>query len=208
MGTSSRLSETGAGERVIAAAPLWRRWWAGRRGRLHLAVALVLAAVVGGGIYAVLSVSAPDGGAALSGRTGAPAPRFSLPELTDAGRVISLGQLRGHDVVLNFWASWCYPCTTEMPVLQAAHQSDPKVRFVGIDTNDTRSDALGFLGHVKVSYLTLYDPHGTAANSYGLIGLPTTVFVSPRGKVLGRHQGQMDSSTLAAALHEAFDSGG
>ncbi|HMK62418.1 MAG TPA: TlpA disulfide reductase family protein, partial [Acidimicrobiales bacterium] len=73
--------------------------------------------------------------------------------------------------------------------------------------NDTRGDALGFLRRVHVSYLTLYDPHGTAAVAYGLIGLPTTVFLSPRGRVLGRHQGQLDAATLGAALHQAFGPG-
>lgn len=195
-------------EEESAAQPRGRwRLFTGRRRRLKLVAAAVAAALVGGGLYAALSSSAGTGGAALTGRGDSPAPGFTLPDLTALGHSTGLAQLRGHDVVLNFWASWCFPCRTEMPVLQAAQKAHPGVRFVGIDTNDTRAAALQFLRHVHVGYLTLYDPHGTAATAYGLLGLPTTVFVSAQGKVLGRHAGQLDAGTLAAALGEAFGPG-
>lgn len=179
------------------------RWRGGRR-RLKLAGAVVAALVVGGGIYAAVSYAGGVASGDLTGPSGAPAPSFSLPELAELGHDVTLSQLRGRDVVLNFWASWCNPCQAEMPVLQAAHAADPKVRFVGIDTNDTRGDALAFVHKVHVSYLTLYDPNGRAATAYGLIGLPTTVFVSPQGRVLGRHAGQLDAATLQSALQQAF----
>lgn len=202
-----------SGSPLVAEAPAaatpgagggWRRHVAGGRRRLQLGVAAVLVALVVAGLYAALSGSGGSGGTALTGRTDTPAPLFSLPVLTGTGTTVDLGQLRGHDVVLNFWASWCFPCQAEMPVLQAAQRSHPSVRFVGIDTNDTRSPALSFVRRVHVSYLTLYDPHGDTATAYGLVGLPTTVFISAKGKVVGRHAGQLDAGTLAAALQQAF----
>jgi cytochrome c biogenesis protein CcmG/thiol:disulfide interchange protein DsbE len=177
-----------------------------RPARKRAAVLVVAALVVlaAAGIAAALTTRAasPD---ELSGRSGAPAPAFSLAALSPPGRTVSSSQLRGQDLVLNFWASWCFPCQQEMPMLQAAAQRlGGKVRFVGIDTNDTRSAALGFLGRVHVSYLILFDPNGQVAARYGLFGLPTTVFVSPSGKVLGRHSGQLDATSLQAALTQAF----
>jgi thiol-disulfide isomerase/thioredoxin len=177
---------------------------ASSRRRLRLAGALLGAAVVGGGAYAALSQAGGSASPALTGATGRAAPGFSLPELAHPGRSASLSQWRGHDVVLNFWASWCLPCQAEMPVLEEAQREHPQVRFVGIDTNDTLGAARAFLGRVPVSYLILYDPNGTVASAYGLLGLPTTVFVSPRGTLLGRHDGQLDAATLAAALRQAF----
>lgn len=181
-----------------------RRLAPGRRRRLQVAGVAVAGIVVAAGIWAAVSQGGRSSGRALTGVTDSPAPAFSLPGLTDAGRTVSLESLRGHDVVLNFWASWCFPCQAEMPVLQAAHRADPTVLFVGVDTNDTRAAAMGFLGRVHVSYQTLYDPHGSTATAYGLVGLPTTVFVSRQGKVVGRHAGQLDAATLAAALRQAF----
>ncbi|MHB8438682.1 MAG: TlpA family protein disulfide reductase [Acidimicrobiales bacterium] len=174
-----------------------------RRRMLIAAVAVVLALIVGG-VVAVLTTSISPGNV-LSGATGAPAPAFSLTELSQPGRAVTLSQLTGKDLVLNFWASWCFPCQQEMPVLQSeAAALRGRVRFVGIDSNDTRSAAIGFLEKVHVRYETLFDPGAVVAGSYGLYGFPTTVFVSPDGKVLGRHSGQLDAATLEAAIEQAF----
>lgn len=169
-----------------------------------LVASAVLIALVTGGIVAVVTTSGTAGNL-LSGRTGDKAPSFSLSAVSGPNGSVTSAQFSGEDLVLNFWASWCIPCRQEMPTLQAAAlRLRGTVRFVGVDTNDTRSDAEGFLGRVHVSYLTLFDPHGDVADAYGLFGLPTTVFVSRHGTVLGRHSGQLDATTLQAALTQAF----
>ena len=68
---------------------------------------------------------------------------------------------------------------------------------MGVDTNDTRSAALSFLHQFGVTYPSVYDPRGTAATAYGLFGLPTTVFVSPEGRILERNVGALTSGSLA-----------
>lgn len=169
-----------------------------------MVVSVTLVALVVGGLVAALTRSGTTG-EVLSGRTHAPAPAFELSTLLQPDRTISLSQLDGKDLVLNFWASWCSPCQQEMPALQSAfRQLHGKVRFVGIDTMDTRAAALRFLRHVHVTYTTLFDPNGKVALAYGLFGLPTTVFVSPTGKVLGRYIGQLSPTSLQAAVREAF----
>jgi cytochrome c biogenesis protein CcmG/thiol:disulfide interchange protein DsbE len=179
---------------------------AGRRRRTTLiVVGILFSALVGGSLYAALSTSSIGDEPPLVEATHAPAPSFTLPDMLAPNRSFSLADYRGKDLVVNFWASWCIPCRTEMPLLQSAHLSEHgAVRFLGIDSNDTRSAALAFLGQVHVTYRTLFDPDGGVASSYGLIGLPTTVFISASGKMLGRHMGQLDASTLKAALDEAF----
>jgi len=174
-----------------------------RRAAILIAGAL-LTALVTGGIVAALTIPGTTTDV-LSGRSGGKAPAFSLSVVSQPNGTVGSSQFSGEDLVLNFWASWCFPCQEEMPDLQAASlRLHGKVRFVGIDTNDTRSAALGFLGRVHVSYVTLFDPRGDVAGSFGLFGLPTTVFVSHTGIVLGRHSGQLDAASLQSALTQAF----
>jgi cytochrome c biogenesis protein CcmG/thiol:disulfide interchange protein DsbE len=176
-----------------------------RRRRSGIVVSCVLLALVGGGLYAALSESSTAVSSPLVDRTDQPAAGFSLPDLLTPGRQISLAEFHGEDLVVNFWASWCIPCQTEMPLLESADRAEHgRVSFLGIDSNDTRSAAVAFLSGVHVSYPTVSDPHGHEASAYRLFGLPTTVFISPSGRVLGRHIGQLNAATLKAALHDAF----
>ena len=92
-----------------------------------------------------------------------------------------------------------------MPRLEAAYRAERgKVRFLGVDVNDTASAARTFLKQVGVTYPTLSNTGGTVETLYGLYGLPTTVFISPSGKIVGRHLGELQGDTLRAALREAF----
>ena len=141
----------------------------------------------------------------LVGRTDKLAPTFTLPSLSGASREVSLSAFRGKPLVLNFWASWCVPCRTDMPLLERTYRAEKgRVQFLGIDSNDTPSAGLAFYDHVHVNYPALSDPKGTIATRYGLFGLPTTVFISSSGRIIGRFIGQLHASTLLAALKEAF----
>ena len=132
---------------------------------------------------------------------GGPAPRFTLPDLSDPSATLSLAQLRGRPVLVNFWASWCVPCRKEAPLLEVTYRRvGGRVAFLGVDTNDTRAAALSFLRQTGVTYPSVYDPHATAATAYGLFGLPTTVFVSPEGRILERNVGALSSGSLAQGI--------
>ena len=179
-----------------------------RRHRLTgrwFAALVVVAALVSYAIWQDVSTSSPTAANVLTNRTGASATGFSLPSVTKSTRVLSLNTFRGRPLVVNFWASWCFPCRTEMPLLERAFRSERgKVAFLGIDTNDTPGAARAFLAKVHVAYPVASDPTGSVAATYGLFGLPTTIFISSTGKVIGRHIGQFTADTLSAALHEAF----
>jgi cytochrome c biogenesis protein CcmG/thiol:disulfide interchange protein DsbE len=176
-----------------------------RRRRIVIGVVVVFLVLVGSGLAAVLSTSGTITQDVLTNRTGQPARAFSLAELSAPARTVSLSDFRGEGLVVNFWASWCTPCQMEMPLLESAYRSEHgRVTFLGIDSNDMRGSAISFLHRVHATYPTLFDPHGAVANAYGLFGLPTTIFISREGKILGRHIGQFDSTTLQAALRAAF----
>jgi thiol-disulfide isomerase/thioredoxin len=122
-----------------------------------------------------------------------------------SSHTIALADFRGRALIINFWASWCIPCRTEMPLLERAHRAaSGQVQFLGIDSNDTSSAAVPFLNQVHVTYPVGSDIGGSVATDYGLFGLPTTVFISPSGKVVGRIIGQLHAYTLRNALKEAF----
>ncbi|HXW34708.1 MAG TPA: TlpA disulfide reductase family protein [Acidimicrobiales bacterium] len=177
--------------------PRRRRWFV---------VSSVVVALVAGALALGLALS--GGGsqsAALVGATGGRAPTFALPSLVDSRTQVSLAQFRGKPLVLNFWASDCPPCRTEMPLLQSEFESrHGAVSFLGIDTLDSSTAALSFLAQVHTSYPVAVDSSGAVATKYGVYGIPTTVFVSASGRIAGRHIGQLDASTLERALSEAF----
>ncbi|MDP9347215.1 MAG: TlpA family protein disulfide reductase [Actinomycetota bacterium] len=101
-----------------------------------------------------------------------------------------LAALKGHPVVVNFWAAWCGPCRVEFPVLQKASlEHGTRVAFVGIDLKDNRAAAEKLLGQIPLAFPSYEDPDGRLFQSYGLQGTPSTVYYSARGERTYVHQG-------------------
>src|SRR5439155_26748966 len=110
---------------------------------------------------------------------GAVGPRLSRALATAlADRRISLAELRGQPVVLNFWASWCPPCRTEAPRLQRAwvHARSQGTLFVGLNQQDLTGDARAFMLQYGITYPNIRDPSDDVARAWGLTGLPETFF--------------------------------
>ncbi len=177
-----------------------------RRRRLFVLLGLPSAALLALAVGIVALVDGPPE-APLTRGQGRPAPGFSLPDLRRPEAKVELASYRGRPVVLNFWASWCVPCRREMPTFQAISQEQgDRVAFVGINHQDGRSPALRLLDETGVTYPAGHDPGGKVAVAYGLIGMPTTVFISPTGQVVATQVGEMSRSQLAAAIEELFGS--
>jgi cytochrome c biogenesis protein CcmG, thiol:disulfide interchange protein DsbE len=132
------------------------------------------------------------------------APNFVLSRLDQEGR-LELASLRGKAVVLNFWASWCYPCNKEAPALEQAWQRhDGKVVVLGIDVNDFAGDARKFMRQHRVTYPIVHDNKNVTEPKYGVGALPETFFVDPRGRVVGHVAGQVNESDLRAGIERAL----
>jgi cytochrome c biogenesis protein CcmG, thiol:disulfide interchange protein DsbE len=103
----------------------------------------------------------------------------------DGGADHTLGELIGtKPVVLNFFASWCAPCLTEMPGFEAVHQSlGDQLTMVGMAYDDQPEDALDTVERTGVTYPTYSDLDGTAITYFGGLAMPTTVFIDASGEV-------------------------
>ena len=122
-----------------------------------------------------------------------------------AGRRVSLTQLRGTPVVLNFWASWCDPCRAEAPLLERAWRRErPRgVLFLGLNMQDITDDSRAFARAVGATYPSLRDRSNGVAHRWGVTGLPETFFVSTQGRVVGHVIGALSGGQLAAGVAAA-----
>ena len=156
-----------------------KRFW---RWLIPLAAVPVLALLAYG-----FRVSPRDIPSPLVGR---PAPAFALATLE--GAPLSLAGHRGNIVVLNFWASWCYPaCYEEAPVLERNWRGyrDRGVVVVGVAIQDTREAAEKFVGDFGLTFPIAQDLKGTVSVDYGVYGVPETFFLDRQGRIRVKHVG-------------------
>lgn len=132
------------------------------------------------------------------------APSFTLA-LFDEGTV-SLKELNGKAVLLNFWASWCVPCRAEARALESAWQKyrDRGVVFLGVNIQDKEKDARAFMKEFGVTYLNGPDTSGKIAVDYGVWGIPESFFIDPQGRITYKHAGELRALTITAKLDEAL----
>lgn len=129
------------------------------------------------------------GSLAFAGTLSGPAPSFSL-ESRD-GSVVTLSELEGDVVMINFWATWCGPCRQEMPHLEALHQRYSNLGFtlLGVNVEDNREGADKFLAETPVSFPILFDPKSEASKLYDVVAMPSTVLVGRDGTMRFIHHG-------------------
>lgn len=182
------------------------------------AVGVLLVALLGYGLASQAPNRTLDG--QLARGRAAVAPGFDLPVLRRGelgplaerlggpladGR-LSLPELRGAPVVLNFWASWCAPCRKEAPLLEASWRSarSDGVVFVGLNMQDARSDARRFLDEFAVSYPNVREPDDATARAWGTTGLPETFFLSRDGRVVAHVVGLIREPQMRAGVEAAI----
>jgi len=139
--------------------------------------AVVLASVILG---STIAAAAPVSG---------PAPGFELEART--GETISLADLRGEVVMINFWATWCGPCRQEMPHLEALYQRYSPLGFtlLGVNVEDDPKGAEAWLAETPVSFPILFDSKNEVTKLYHVVAMPSTVLVDRSGNMLYIHHG-------------------
>ncbi|MCH7511471.1 MAG: TlpA family protein disulfide reductase [Chloroflexi bacterium] len=199
----------------------------GRRAIVQVSVArAVLAAVLLAGLFALLFfVLLPGGGeegsaeaarlvdtppgsteASVGVRPGDLARDFTASNLE--GVRFRLSELRGRPVVINFWATWCVSCLTEMPVLEEQRQTHlaEGLTIVAVNAGEGLSEARGFIDALELYGLGIaMDPDLTISDAYGVRGLPLSVFIDRDGVIQAMYRGQLDDETMDAYVQAAID---
>ena len=193
-----------------------------------LVLVLVLAALIGGAYVLYGRLSAGAGADNLSvqtppsaqapGETGAPQdsaapeetepPKVEAPDFTVEnadGEEVKLSDYVGKPIVLNFWASWCSPCKSEMPEFNAAWEElEGEVQFLMVNMTDgsreTVDSAKEYVEGAGFTFPVLFDTGSEAAIAYGAYSLPTTYFIDAEGYLVARAVGAIDGETLQEGL--------
>jgi len=169
-------------------------WWRiGRWGAMLLVV----------GLIALLSWGVVRG--ANGPRDSGIAPDFSLTSFD--GQTITLSQLRGQVIVINFWASWCPPCRQEAPYLERTWRKykDRGVTFIGVNWVDTQKEAIAYLAEFNITYFNGVDVGTRIAQAYRIQGIPETFFVDKTGKLRGVHIGPLAAPQLDNKIDELLN---
>lgn len=102
-----------------------------------------------------------------------------------------LSNYNGQFVYLDFWASWCGPCRASFPWMNMMHKefNDKNLKIVSINLDADRIDANEFLNEFPADFEVIFDPKGEYAENYDLLGMPSSFFFDPNGKLLFSHIG-------------------
>jgi cytochrome c biogenesis protein CcmG/thiol:disulfide interchange protein DsbE len=167
------------------------RWWwlAGALLALGLTTAVVLASRFGN-----------DPAFVDSPLIGQPVPDLTL-ERIDGGQPISLRDLSGNISVINFWASYCFPCREEHGLLTEAAVQFGDVNFLGVVWNDTPDRANEFLDEYGRTYPQVLDPDLRGAISFGVFGPPETYFIDASGTIVAKITGPLQAGVLEDTLN-------
>jgi peroxiredoxin len=137
-------------------------------------------------------------------RQGSVAPAFTLPTL--AGSPANLSDYKGRPVLINFWASWCTPCRSEMPDIVAAYRAhqDTGLEVLAINLTDQEGmkDVRKFAAEFQMPFPVLLDEKGRVRRLYALVGVPTSVFVGSDGVVRLVNPGPITDEALERGLAE------
>ena len=111
------------------------------------------------------------------------APNFRL--LTPEGEAVALSDFRGRPVFINFWATWCGPCRSEMPELQEMHDKlgDEQLKLLAVDIDETGGEVVRFFEELGLTFTAVIDEGREVWTEYRLFGLPSSVVVDENGVV-------------------------
>lgn len=137
----------------------------------------------------------------------------SASEMTSkelAKNTFDLANYKGQFVYLDFWASWCGPCRASFPWMNTLQKEleNSNLKIVSINLDADREDANAFLQEFPADFDVIFDPEGQYAKNYELLGMPSSFFFDPTGKLLFSHIGfnHKDAPELKEKIQTAINS--
>lgn len=138
-------------------------------------------------------------------KVGSNAPDFSLQLQQDgkaSDKTVTLNSYKGKVLFLHFWATWCPPCKVELPHMESlakklASQGDKaKMEFLAVCISDSQKALTSFMQKNGYTFPSALDESGLVAMKYGIQGVPTSILISPEGKILKIQVGMMNQKQL------------
>ncbi len=176
-------------------------------------IRVLIFGLLAGGILGFLFVISFQAGEGIQGRfdlawedlwhsnpdIGSPAPDFQLASIS--GDTIRLSDLKGHPVMVNFWATWCAPCIIEMPIIQARYESySPKLVVLAVNAGESQQDVRTFAGDLGLTFDVLLDPRNNVQDLYRVQAIPTSFFLDSDGIILAQHIGVLSEDIIDGYL--------
>ncbi len=146
--------------------------------------------------------------AVLAAEEGGPAPDFTLPSIYEGRPVVNLADYAGKVVYIDFWASWCAPCLTSLPLYNDLyhHYRDQGLEVLGITVDNPIEDGLDFLADTPLDFPIPADPEGQVMDLYAVFGMPTSFLIGRDGNIKLVHAGFRDGDIeeIEQAIVEAL----
>lgn len=144
-----------------------------------------------------------DGSGASDSANATAAPEFTMADTE--GQTLTLADFRGKPVLLNFWASWCGPCASEMPAIQSAYeQYGDQIQFVAVNMTgmggETETSALSLIQQNNYTFPVYFDVDSSAAVAFGVTSIPQTYLIDAKGNIIGGLRGAMSDNVLAEGI--------
>ena len=136
------------------------------------------------------------------------APDFAVDN--GQGSITKLSDFAGKPVVVNFWASWCPPCRSELPAFDSLYaEYGDRIQFMMVDLTDGNRETMPgvkvFVTEQGFQFPVYYDTTASAANAYQIYSIPVTIFVRPDGTLAAQQIGAMQETTLRAYLEDLLE---
>ncbi len=171
--------------------------------KILIGLGVVVAIIAGVFVYVVKEASTPPDMAKAAAMEQKAAPSLTIAAYPD-DKKIELSQLYGKKpIYLNFWATWCPPCVREMPFMNELYpQYKDKLDFVVVSVDSKRSQLDEFVKKTGYNFPIYTTDNESAGKAFGLQGIPTSVLITPDGKIAKIHIGSMSKEEMEAFFKE------
>lgn len=124
--------------------------------------------------------------------------------MTDkSGNTVKLSDYFGKPIVVNFWASWCSPCKSEMPHFEEAYKEyGSDMHFIMVNVGDSHSEAYEFADKSGYTFPVYHDSNYSGTYAYGVSSIPQTLFINSDGELVNSYTGMMSKAALQSNIEK------